>query len=544
MKKQESTSTTKSRMSAWKASFFQVLQPTLMVLLTLLGLASAIGHHFYYQGLDGQVVQDAQWPPRFGIALAFFIKLVLLAALDIAYKQQAWVVIRSRGFRLSTLDAIFSQQGTRTQDTTCHNVSFLDFSRENGFGLTTVDDGLRAALSYWNIYPDEPNGKDQRYVYAGPSSDLDRILQLTMLSSTGPLPPPCPCTSIESCTYHTEIAMPAYRCEARDEFGGDNPEGFNKSLLAPSGRLLYLSYSSFAEDIGGQPLTWANMTDSDPEKGVWKELPSLWIGYVTGHYEPHVMECFMYSAEYGYNITFSGGALAGIDRTKADMIQPLLPAGTTKSPDDKDYQQFSGYHAVGFQYRTFLSGNVSLSEDRSYFIDYTSLLQTNILSPLTGLPVAADFGATVGDRFADVFLSMFAADRLHSQFLADGACAAAEAVLVWDYAPFWLVLSYALAVALTLAAVAVGLRGFRNNAWATADAAFSSFVTTSRSADVDALSRGHCLGRWPLPDDIAGARLQFGELAASPDEADGAEPHAAFAFPENVRPLDMGKKYV
>lgn len=67
------------------------LQPLVMVLLALLGLFAALGHHLYYRRLRGQEVQNAQWPPRFGIALAFFIKLALLTAVDIAYKQQAWV---------------------------------------------------------------------------------------------------------------------------------------------------------------------------------------------------------------------------------------------------------------------------------------------------------------------------------------------------------------------------------------------------------------------------------------------------------------------
>lgn len=254
------------------------------------------------------------------------------------------VLIYSRALPLCAIaspSTLTSQEGVRTQATTCNNVSFLDFSRENGYGLYT-EDGSRAALSYWNIYTDEGSGLEDRYIYDSPSSELGRVFQLSMLSSTGPLKPPSPCPSSKSCTYYMDVTMPAYQCESRDEFGGDNPQGYNKSQLAPTGTLLYASYSSFAEDQGGKPLSWANMTPSAPEFGVWEELPSLWVGWTTdpNQYVPHIMECVMYGAEFGYNITFSGDGMA-IDRVKTILRQPLLPGGISKTPEDKDYQQFS-----------------------------------------------------------------------------------------------------------------------------------------------------------------------------------------------------------
>lgn len=139
-----------------------------------------------------------------------------------------------------------------------------------------------------------------------------------------------------------DVSIPAYKCETRDEFGGENLHGYNKSQLAPTGRLLYASYSSFAEDEGGKPLSWADMTPSAPDFGVWEELPSLWVGWATDpdQYVPHIMECMMYNAEYGYNITFSGNGMA-IDEVRSNLTQPLLPEGSSKTPEDKDYQQFS-----------------------------------------------------------------------------------------------------------------------------------------------------------------------------------------------------------
>jgi hypothetical protein len=65
--------------------------PTMMILLGLAGLFGALGHHLYNAGLDGEPVIDAQWPQRWGVALAFFVKMTLVGAVQMAVKQRAWV---------------------------------------------------------------------------------------------------------------------------------------------------------------------------------------------------------------------------------------------------------------------------------------------------------------------------------------------------------------------------------------------------------------------------------------------------------------------
>ena len=93
-----------SRTSSWKLSFsptFKVqedtqwgihyLMPLSMCLLGIAGISGAVAHHVYNKSLDGELIQDAQWPQRFGLALAFFTKMCLIAAVEIAYKQQSWV---------------------------------------------------------------------------------------------------------------------------------------------------------------------------------------------------------------------------------------------------------------------------------------------------------------------------------------------------------------------------------------------------------------------------------------------------------------------
>ena len=68
--------------------------PTMMVMLGLAGLFGALGHHLYNSRLDGLPVgSDSQWPQRWGVAMAYFVKMTLVGAVQMAVKQRAWVSI-------------------------------------------------------------------------------------------------------------------------------------------------------------------------------------------------------------------------------------------------------------------------------------------------------------------------------------------------------------------------------------------------------------------------------------------------------------------
>lgn len=92
----------------WGIHYFM---PLSMCVLGIAGICGAVAHHVYNKSLHGELVQDPQWPQRFGLALAFFTKMCLIAAVEIAYKQQSWVgdiTIRRLGLVYSTKYANFS----------------------------------------------------------------------------------------------------------------------------------------------------------------------------------------------------------------------------------------------------------------------------------------------------------------------------------------------------------------------------------------------------------------------------------------------------
>jgi hypothetical protein len=139
-----------------------------------------------------------------------------------------------------------------------------------------------------------------------------------------------------------DIAAPTYNCQKRREFGGQNPLGYKKSQLSSTG-LLYTAYSSIDETELGWPVEWVNLTSSAQEFGLFTEIPSLWVGWVTKSadgYSSHVVECVLYNATTSFDVTFSGENMS-MNQTGVNLISPLLPKGSTKAPKDSDYQQFS-----------------------------------------------------------------------------------------------------------------------------------------------------------------------------------------------------------
>jgi len=72
------------------------------------GVACAIGHHAYYDSLDGKPAADQQQMLRYGMALAFASKAGLSAAVVLAFRQRVWTTVRTRMMRVDALDSLFA----------------------------------------------------------------------------------------------------------------------------------------------------------------------------------------------------------------------------------------------------------------------------------------------------------------------------------------------------------------------------------------------------------------------------------------------------
>jgi hypothetical protein len=63
---------------------------TVMYALLLFGVVGAIGHHLYYNSLNGKPADDQLLRLRYGVVLAFIAKAGLVTAVIIAFKQRIW----------------------------------------------------------------------------------------------------------------------------------------------------------------------------------------------------------------------------------------------------------------------------------------------------------------------------------------------------------------------------------------------------------------------------------------------------------------------
>lgn len=116
------SSKTNAKETAWGIHWYM---PTCMIVGLVAGILTAVGHHLYNSRLDGNEVGDPTWPQRFGSAFSFFVKFCLVGAVEIAYKQRAWVssndrdmplipsdtrqmTVKKRDLKVRTLDGVFS----------------------------------------------------------------------------------------------------------------------------------------------------------------------------------------------------------------------------------------------------------------------------------------------------------------------------------------------------------------------------------------------------------------------------------------------------
>ncbi|KAK5050832.1 hypothetical protein LTR84_003391 [Exophiala bonariae] len=95
--------------SKWKSQKWT--SPAVMLSCFALGLLFAVGHHFYYRWLDGQVVGNTtrqQWSLRIGSFFALATAASLKVAMANACMQYIWLRLRQRYHKMETIDAAFT----------------------------------------------------------------------------------------------------------------------------------------------------------------------------------------------------------------------------------------------------------------------------------------------------------------------------------------------------------------------------------------------------------------------------------------------------
>lgn len=88
--------------------------PATMLVYVLVGLALALGHHFFNASLDGDVVgspTSQEWNMRIGTGLSALIQTLLTGAVGTACLQAVWRLLHKKAVKVSTIDSLFGVTG-------------------------------------------------------------------------------------------------------------------------------------------------------------------------------------------------------------------------------------------------------------------------------------------------------------------------------------------------------------------------------------------------------------------------------------------------
>jgi len=105
--------------------------PAIMASLFVAGVMGAVGHHIFYTHLDGQPATEQLMMVRYGTALAFFTKSMLVSCVIVCYRQRIWHTLRNKAMTINGIDGLFSA----TEDPT---MFFLNWEMVRNGKLATL----------------------------------------------------------------------------------------------------------------------------------------------------------------------------------------------------------------------------------------------------------------------------------------------------------------------------------------------------------------------------------------------------------------------
>jgi len=89
--------------------------PALVIFLFLAGFTAAVGHHLFYNHLNGQPAVEQLKMVRYGTALAFFVKSTFVGTAVMCNRQRIWYTFRRKAMTIKGIDGLFSATEDPTQ---------------------------------------------------------------------------------------------------------------------------------------------------------------------------------------------------------------------------------------------------------------------------------------------------------------------------------------------------------------------------------------------------------------------------------------------
>lgn len=620
--------------------------PALIVFAFFMGIVLALLQHFLYTYLHHKDIQDEDKKFRwvlYGRALAYLSKVAFGGCVIMVFRQRIWRTFRERAMSVLSIDQLFGATedptlfvnweiwsnapllvtiamaiwliplatiifspgaltfGTylerQSVDLMVPTINFTAESNKDWRHPVKMPDGSnRRSVMFYNT-TDIPGTKPGWFdYYDQPSAELRRIALLLAYSN---MDHPnnkqgarqFACGGSYNCTYQQSFVGPGYQCsDVPSAKLKDYGAPFNTSILVPQGRYVYYSEvdmgqyarpqaGEFRKGPGGIPVG-----DPEPDLGVFKSEPVLWIGYSvnstewlpkddpvaknwTHRYDQKILRCVhmetKYTVKWDYTEPFfhtmvDREYLAPVVDTNFTLWDNGVPNQQDPQPQENFisprtdvglYKKTAAYHAFGDMFRDFLRGHVDLEPPipGPYYAQvYSDVTKTRLVQKNS--EPKKNLTEEIESFYADMVLSLFSAPEM----LVIGS----EKVTVnrtklqssFVYVPLRLWQCYAPVIFVTLVIMLFGAFTIWQDG-TTFSVGFSRILVTTRNTTLDDISRGACLGNDPFPMELMHTRLKFGVLAEGAEVeymgGDGYQGvgHCAFGVASEIGPIRKGVPY-
>ncbi|KAL4916640.1 hypothetical protein BDW62DRAFT_101467 [Aspergillus aurantiobrunneus] len=535
--------------------------PTAMVVCWIIGLALAIGHHFYYASLDGTRVGNQskqEWALRFGTALAFLTKTFLTTAVGIACIQNFWWTLRFKPIRLSTLDSMFDIRGSIFNFFDFHVwlrgptvavlglISWLiplvtvvtpsTLSVESSVGTTTSEQSIPAIVYDFDKYGTQTEGGP-----GGPTNTLTRqVMSSVIQGSILQIPAPAP-----NASYTLEFIAPYVQCQNASDYVNTTVNEFlwDNSAMRDD----YIAFASSG-----------NLTD-DLDSLLFSDSSTSWYWHdvdatdyagklILAAYDQAplrtVVECAMYNASYtvGFNWTYGEQSVDIVDRKVLNRVLPVTERSAPPIPANED--EMLVYTAVMnalnnifvgicFSYPPRCSTTQVYSTSLANTVELWKMVYPNVEPQAELLPL----GQAAAQMSDNLTLSFFS----NPYFLQNSTQARptnvtiARAETKYLYSQQNLLIGYGVSVLVSLLCVIAGLLTIWNNGIAFSDS-LSTILRATRNPKFDEIvSSETTTGADPPSESLSKTRVLWIPSGNTDDTVAGLKPLLGVAEPEKPK---------
>ncbi|KAJ4319842.1 hypothetical protein N0V94_003712 [Neodidymelliopsis sp. IMI 364377] len=459
---------------------------------------------------------------RYGTALAFFVKSMLVSTVIVCYRQRIWHTLRRKAMTINGIDGLFSA----TEDPT---MFFLNWEMvRNGKLATLMAVYPTGTRNGFFDYYDQPSKIARRLAFSSAYLKKAQAREKAAVEF---------CGQGWNCTYSINFMAPGYKCDDISEAVPSNAP-FNIDEIAPNGDFIYHAEVDQGDYKRPQvPTTEGVPADGPPYPtalGVFQSEPVLWVGYAentsnrydddspyakkwTWVHEPKMFSCILYETNYTFEMRYRPTQNATLKQR--DFLYPVVnttllpdptnngtltadPSSSFISPQNSvpTYKLAAAYHSMGAMLRNFLRGNIEKTSD-TFIITRSDISETRLMDGRTSYP-QPNLMEAVQSLFEDMLLTLLSEPTLVAAETVPVECLKSRTMLV-------------------------------------------RILVTTRNPTLDHLSIGACLGGDPFPKELRETKLRFGVLLEDePREGPlGKVEHCCFGTRGETKDIIKGNNY-